>query len=117
MRTFLIALVVFTTLTACKVIESKPPDVSVSFYKYLGSVQCGGGGESLQSMEQQLEDAGISVFTSTCGTDGNIHAAVCGAADGRIGIFVIPEKQAEAASALGFAPLNRLSAPTEVACH
>ncbi len=115
MRTPLISLLAFAALAACGAVESKSP--SVSFYKSFGSVQCFGGGQSLQAMERQLADEGIPVLTSACGNDGKAYAAVCGAADGRIGIFVIPTARAQAAAALGFAPLSSLPAATEVACH
>ncbi|BBJ00365.1 hypothetical protein FGKAn22_20570 [Ferrigenium kumadai] len=117
MRTILTFLLVFAILTACGAVESKSPGASVSFYKPSGSVQCMGGGQSLQAMERQLADAGIPVLTSACGVDGKVYAAVCGAADGRIGIFVIPAARAQAATALGFAPLSSLPAATEVVCH
>lgn len=115
MRTFLASLVAFATLAACEGIESKPP--SVSLYKYVGSVQCTGGGTSLPAMVRQLTDADIPVLASACGVDGNAYAAVCGAADGRIGIVEVPAAQAQAASALGFAPLSSLPAATKVACQ
>ena len=101
-------------LAACGSVASRPP--SVSLYKYLGSVQCTGGGTPLRAMERQLTDAGIRVLTSACGADGNVYAAVCGAADGRIGIFEIPAAQTQAASQLGFAPLSGLPGFTKAAC-
>lgn len=117
MRIFSACLVVFATLAGCGAVESKSPNASVSLYKYVGSVQCAGGGMSLQAMERQLTNAGIPVLTSACGTDGRIYAAVCGAADGRIGIFEIPATQVQAASALGFVPLRSLRDATKVACQ
>jgi hypothetical protein len=117
MRALLVPLVAFATFAACGGGASKSPGTRVSLYKYVGSVQCTGGGTSLPAMERQLTDAGIQVLTSTCGGDGKMYAAVCGAADGRIGIFEVPAAQARAASALGFAPLSNLPAATKVDCQ
>ncbi|MFA6971334.1 MAG: hypothetical protein WC208_08040 [Gallionella sp.] len=117
MQTFLVSLIAFAVLTACGGIDRKPPSAGVYLYKYLGSVQCTGGGTSLQTMKLQLADAGIPALTSSCGTDGKVYVAVCGAADGRIGIFEVPAAQAQAASTLGFAPVSRLPAATKLACH
>lgn len=117
MQTFPVSLMAFAVLTACGGVERKPPSAGVDLYKYMGSVQCAGGGTSLQAMERQLSDAGIPALSSTCGTDGNVYATVCGAADGRIGIFEVPAAQVQAASKLGFAPLGNLPAATKLACQ
>lgn len=89
----------------------------VAFYKSFGSVQCTGGGVSFEAMRQQLAAAGIQVLSASCGTDGRMYIAVCGAGDGRIGIFEVPAAQAEAALALGFAPLSNLPGATTGACR
>jgi hypothetical protein len=89
----------------------------VTLYNSFGSVQCTGGGVSLEAMQQQLAAAGIQVLSANCGTDGRMYIAVCGAADGRIGIFEVPATQAEAALALGFAPLSNLPGATTGACR
>ena len=118
MRIFLVPLVAFATLAACGGCgASESSGTNVSLYKYFGSVQCTGGGTSPSAMERQLTDVGIQLLSSACGRDGNAHPAVCGAADGRIGIFKVPAAQAQAASALGFAPLSNLPAATTVACQ
>jgi len=117
MRTFLLSLAAFAFLAACGGINSNLPSTSISLYKYAGSVQCTGGGMSLSEMERQLTDADIQVLSSACGLDGNVYASVCGSADGRIGIFEVPEAKAQAASSLGFAPLSDLPAATKVACQ
>ena len=44
------------------------------------------------------------------------YPAVCGAPDGRIGIFDVEAQQAPLASPLGFAPLSGLPAAVRVAC-
>ena len=89
----------------------------VTLYKSFGSVQCTGGGVSFEAMQQQLAAAGIQVLSANCGTDGRMHLAVCGAGDGRIGIFEVPATQAEAALARGFAPLTTLPGATTGACR
>ena len=64
----------------------------------------------------QLAPAGVEVISSSCGTDGRMRIAMCGAADGRIGIFEVPARNADAAAALGFAPLSRLPSAQVVPC-
>jgi hypothetical protein len=104
----------------------------VTLYKHFGSVQCQpimeqpaasmmtmgnlGGGTSLPVMQQQLTDAGIQVLFVTCGHDGFLRPAMCGVEDGRIAIFEVPAAQAEAAVALGFAPLSDLPDATRFSC-
>jgi len=58
----------------------------------------------------------VQVLASSCGLDGQAHATVCGAPDGRIAIVRAPGSQASAASALGFAPLGSLPGATQVPC-
>ena len=117
MRPIQLPLFAIATLAACGGSASDSPGANVSVYKYVGSVQCTGGGTALPAMQQQLAGAGIRVITASCGSDGNAYAAMCGAADGRIGILEIPAAQAQAASALGFAPLSSLPAATKAACQ
>jgi hypothetical protein len=94
-----------------------PPTPSVSLYKTAGSVQCTGGGLSLPELQRQLNSAEILVLSSACGSDGKMYPAACGAPDGRIGIFQVPEAQAQAAAKLGFAPLSELPDATRVPCQ
>lgn len=102
-------------LVACGNSDGTPTNVSV--YKYVGSVQCSGGGIPISTLQRQLTDAGIQVQTASCGSDGNIYVAVCGAADGRIAIFDVPVTEAQTATELGFAPLSNLPSATKVACQ
>lgn len=117
MRIFLLSLVAFAFLAACGGVDRNSPSAPISLYKYAGSVQCTGGGMSLSEMEHQLTDAGIQVLSSACGIDGNAYASVCGGADGRIGIFEVPEAQVQTASTVGFKPLSNLPDATKVACR
>lgn len=89
---------------------------TVAVYRYAGSAQCTGGGLTLGQMQAQLANASIQVLVSSCGSDGNGYPAVCGAPDGRIGIFDIPGAQSSAALALGFALLSDLPNAARVGC-
>ena len=89
----------------------------VSVYKYAGSIQCYGGGTTISAMQMQLNHARIPVQTASCGVDGNMYSAVCGAADGIIGVFEVPSTQLQAVTALGFAPLTNLPAAIIVPCQ
>lgn len=90
---------------------------SAKVFKYRGSQQCTGGGASIAELQQQLSSAGIAVSASSCGTDGNLRAAVCGGPDGAIAIFEIPASQVERSSSLSFLPLSKLPAAREVPCR
>ncbi len=117
MRALPISLLTLVVLAACGGGESPTPATNISLYKSFGSVQCSGGGTSLQAMEGQLAQAGVKVLSSTCGIDGNAYPAVCGAADGRIGIFEVPAPQAQAAETVGFSALSKLPNASKVACQ
>ena len=97
MRIFLTPLIACAALAACGGGAAESPATNVRVYKYVGSVQCTGGGTSLPTMVRQLTDAGIPVISSACGVDGKAYAAVCGGADGRIGILEVAAAQAQAA--------------------
>jgi len=89
---------------------------AVAVYKELGSLQCTGGGTSVSALQTQLAVAGIEALAASCGLDGNVHPAVCGAPDGRIGIIDVRPAQAQLATTLGFAMLSTLPAPVRQAC-
>jgi hypothetical protein len=86
-------------------------------YKYMGSVQCSGGGISLATMQQQLTSGGVTVLASSCGTDGKAYVAMCGAPDGAIGIFDVPAEQADRALSLSFARLSDLPNAARLPCR
>lgn len=92
------ALLVLLAATAC----ATPPAGSVVVVRTLGSQQCSGGGQSPAALARVLADAGIHVLSTRCGSDGRMYPAVCGAPDGRVGLFEIAASQAQAAAALGF---------------
>lgn len=83
-----------------------PPAGRVSVFKSLGSLQCSGGGQTLPALASTLSNGGVPVLASRCGSDGRMYPAMCGAADGRIGIFDIAAGDAAAAAKLGFRPLG-----------
>ena len=99
MRVFPVLLTAFIILVACG--GSTLPATGVSLCKYVGSVRCTGGGTSMLAMERQLTGAGVRVRMSFCEADGNACLAMCGAADGQIGVFEVPAFQAQAAMAVG----------------
>ena len=103
-------------LPAC---SAQPPagDGSVRVYKSLGGVQCGERGATLADLDRELTEAGARPTASTCGTDGRMRPAVCGASDGRIAIFDVPAAAASAAEAAGFVPLARARDAREAPCR
>jgi hypothetical protein len=116
MHKLLIPIVACLALSACANLEHASTQPRVSVYKYVGSVQCKGGGMPLATMMRQLSDAGIPALNVSCGRDGKIYSAMCGAADGHIGVLEVPAAKASAAEALGFALLSGLHDATKVAC-
>lgn len=116
MYKFLISVVAIVALSACANVGGVAQAPGVSVYKYVGSKQCSGGGAPLATMMRQLSDAGIPVMNVSCGVDGRMYPAVCGAADGRIGILEVPEAKVSAAAALGYAPLSSLPEASKTVC-
>lgn len=116
MHKLLISVLAIGALNACTDLQRVSTEPRASVYKYVGSVQCKGGGTPLSAMMRQLSEGGVPVFDVSCGTDGKMYMAMCGAADGRIGILEVPEAKVSAAAALGFAPLSSLPAATKTVC-
>lgn len=108
--------VAISILNACASFPNAATAPRASVYKYVGSVQCKAGGIPLSAMMRQLSDAGIPVLDVSCGIDGRMHMTLCGAADGRIGVFEIAETKLSAATALGFAPLDSLPEASKTVC-
>ena len=102
---------------ACADVDAASQRATIRVFKSLGSVQCSGGGKDIALMSRELSNAGLEVISSTCGTDGHMHPMLCGANDGRIGIFEIGSKDMAAASRLGFAPLSRLPEAQVLPCQ
>jgi len=98
-------------------VEAAGSPASVKVYKYMGSKQCNGGGRTLAVLKRHLIESGITVLAASCGVDGNLYPAVCGAADGRIGIFEILASKAQSALPDGFLPLETLPDAQIVPCN
>lgn len=116
MPKFLISVVVLAALSACADFGRVAQVPGINVYKYVGSKQCNGGGTPLATMMRQLSDAGVPVMNVSCGTDGRIYPAMCGAPDGRIGILEVPEAKVSAVGALGFALLSSLPEASKTVC-
>ena len=114
MRIVVLTLAVLALLTACGGGEDE--ESSSKVFKSMGSLQCSGGGVSLTALQAQLAAAKVQTRSAACGTDGLATSTVCGAPDGRIGIFEISPSQAGAAAAAGFAPLSTLPAAKTIPC-
>jgi len=91
-------------------------EASVKVFKSRGSLQCIGGGTAPEEMKNELIIAGIDVRSSFCGSDGLAHPALCGATDGAINIFEIPQSKAAQAESLGFKALSTLPNAQEKQC-
>jgi hypothetical protein len=103
-------------LNACGGGSIDPQSESSLFYKYAGSLQCLGGGLSLSEMTFQISNSGILVLEFYCGDDGLPHIAMCGATDGRIGIFKVHLFQEQTAFANGLKPLSTLPSAVKTDC-
>jgi hypothetical protein len=90
---------------------------SVKVFKSRGSIQCTGGGTAPEVMKNELITAGIDVRSFSCGIDGLAYPAVCGAPDGAINIFDIPQSMIAQAQSLGFASLTTLPNAQETQCR
>lgn len=72
--------------------------------KDLGLKQCEqrSGQEALARMQQSLDQQQIQVLDAHCASDGMMRTQVCGAPQGKLGIYKISAFQLEKAQALGF---------------
>lgn len=113
--TWLLSFCCFSLLPLSLEAKQAPPNL-IKVYKYQGSVQCQGGGQSLSQMLGQLRKAGVKVFKSSCGVDGLSYIAVCGAPDGKINIFSIAKNRLAKAQQLGFDLLENLADAQAVKC-
>lgn len=96
-------------LAACETTSTVPSERTyVQVYANTGAVQCEGGGASVPDMAQQMRDQGINVEMASCGHDGLMRTAVCGAPDGSIGVFVIPQVDNQRALELGYMAFDRV---------
>lgn len=89
-------------LVACHTFPNADTIEQVHVAKSLQGKQCEGQGIQLSALKQQLEVKHIYVYAESVGHDGLMRPQVCGAPDGKIGIFSIQQKQLAQAQALGF---------------
>jgi hypothetical protein len=101
------------SLMACTTVAAPP---AVSVYKILGTRQCDSGGTTAQALADTLRGSGVTLLALTCGSDGRMRPAVCGAADGRIAIVDLAQDQQAAAMAQGWALLTTLPDARRMAC-
>lgn len=97
--------------------EQSEPTAKVSVYRSTGSLQCSGGGSTLAQNQKRLTDAGIPVFSSSCGNNGRMHAQRCGGPTGEIHVFEIPASYKDAAMKQQFQLLSELPGAQKAACH
>ena len=105
MNRFLIILIP-TVIAACNAI---PNTTLITVQKSLGTLQCQDNDNTEHRFIQlstQLKEAEIKIASAAISDDGRSHPAVCGAADGKIGLFKIPSKQLQQAQQLGYSLLE-----------
>ena len=83
---------------------------TVAVWAALGTRQCDRQAndekQAIARLRAKLQAATVVVKGESCGSDGRVRPAACGAADGRIGVFDISAPQLRAAQAAGFAPFE-----------
>ena len=104
------------SLVACA--SPQPPVSSTTkVVKSFGTVQCEPSSVTLASVVQPLRDAGVRVVNATCGTDGMMRPAVCGAGDGRIAIVDIAGADLSKAASAGFVSISKAPDASAIACR
>ena len=112
-----LAAVLVACATAAPPSATPPTAVTtLDVYRTLGSKQCEGGGQSLDQLAAELTRAGVPVRAASCGRDGRMRVAMCGASDGRIGIYTIAVADLQRATRAGFDLLEHLSDARREAC-
>ena len=105
MNRFLIILMT-TVIAACNAI---PNTTLITVQKSLGTLQCQDNDNTEHRFIQlstQLKEAEIKIASAAISHDGRSRPAVCGAADGKIGLFKIPSTQLQQAQQLGYSLLE-----------
>lgn len=105
--TFTLALLGIAVLTGCQSSPSQSGEGShqpVWVAKDLGLKQCeqAAGNDALNKTQQSLDQSQVQVLNAHCADDGMMRAQVCGAAQGKLGIYKIAAFQLEKAQSLGF---------------
>ena len=91
-----------TAIAACNAI---PNATLITVQKPLGTLQCQDNDNAehqLIQLSTQLKEAEIKIASAAISHDGRSRPAVCGAADGKIGLFKIPSMQLQQAQQLGY---------------
>ncbi|QJD58458.1 hypothetical protein HG264_05810 [Pseudomonas sp. gcc21] len=113
-------------LTASCTNDSRLPDAQVApppapqtvqVYKPTGAVQCGNPGATGATLALQLVESGVSVSDASCGHDGMMRIAQCGAPDGSIAVFAIAQRDLAKAQQAGFNPLAELPSAQLMPCN
>ncbi|MCH4248474.1 hypothetical protein [Acinetobacter populi] len=86
--------------------QSNHAQQSIEVYKSLQSRQCENSGLSLSQLKQELQTAKIQVLAEREGDTGKAYIQMCGAPDGRLGVFSIDVKDLSKATTLGFKPFT-----------
>lgn len=72
-------------------------------FKFDGTLQCQGDKAiPLETMQKELTDAGIQVFSAKHQSSGFMMTQVCGSPTGMINLYEIPKRDLDKAQALGF---------------
>ena len=89
--------------------KSQSPSSSASSSKLIwvqkadGALSCESDqGQSLEVGQKELRKAGVEVFASRKGTDGQMHIQMCGAPQGTYNFFEVRESDLPKALSLGF---------------
>lgn len=97
-----------------------PPVRSVELFLSTGKRQCDATFNTQQQLAravQALERAGVKVLSASCGTDGLMHPAMCGASSGEVWIMSVSEVDAASAKRLGYQPITEQSQAHPSPCN
>lgn len=109
----LIGVILLWGITSCK---EEDAESYFKVFKYDGSVQCENKGVPLDTMVQELNNAGIEVVCSQKGNDGLSRTAVCGTETGNINIYRIKGSDLSKAEELGFRSIEKLIEYSDTSC-
>ncbi|TJY55176.1 hypothetical protein E4T66_21125 [Sinimarinibacterium sp. CAU 1509] len=107
--------VLLIAASGCSSGTSAQQDI-VKVFKSDGSRQCESEGTSVETMAQELINAGIDVLCGQKGDDGLAHPTVCGGETGAINVYSIRAASQPDAESLGFAPVSDLSEYHDTPC-
>ena len=104
---FTLALFGITVLTGCQSSPSQPSEGShqpLWVAKDLGLKQCeqSAGNDALNKIQQILDQSQVQVLNAHCADDGMMRTQLCGAAQGKLGVYKIAAFQLDKANLLGF---------------